>query len=278
VDPYEIADDTFVLPGALPVPGVGYLPINAMIIRGEQPLICDTMTGVQRDEFLEKAFSIVDPKDVRWLFISHEDRDHSGNLGDLLEQCTNAKVITNFLGLGKLSEGFTLDPQNVHFLNDGDELDIGDRTVRAIRPPLYDSSATRGLLDKKTGTYFSADCFGTAVDDVVQYTDDMTPNDFEEGFFWMNRINHVWFHHIPSNVIEETAVHLRQMNPARIASGHGPVERNDPLKLCDWITKIGDMDPIPMPSQEQFEQFLAGQSELPDQKGFDAEERHRLVE
>lgn len=269
MDPYKVADDTFVLPGALPVPGVGLLPINAMVIRGEQPMIIDTMTGVQREEFLEKVFSVVEPKDVKWLFISHEDRDHSGNLGDLLEQCTNAKVITNFLGLGKLSEGFQLDPEQVYFLNDGDSLDIGDRTVKAVRPPLFDSSATRGLFDPKTSTYFSADCFGTAVDEVVQYVDDIPAKDFEEGFFWMNRINHVWFHHIPPQVIEETAVHVRQLAPDRIVSGHGPVARNNPLELCDWITRIGDMEPIPMPSQEDFEKMLAGEADLPDQKSLD---------
>jgi flavorubredoxin len=278
VDPYEIAEETFFLPGAVPVPSVGLLPVNAMIIRGEQPMIIDTMTGVQRDEYLQQALSIVDPKDVKWIFISHEDRDHSGNLGYLLEHCTNAKIITNFLGLGKLSEGFELDPHNVFFLNDGESLDIGDRTVTAIRPPLYDSSATRGLYDAKTGTYFSADCFGTAVDEVVQYTDDIPAKDFEQGFFWMNRVNHVWFHHIPSRVIEETAVHLRRLNPERIASGHGPVERHDPLKLCDWITKIGDMEPVPMPSQEQFEKFLTGDGDLPDQKGFDQAAREALLE
>jgi flavorubredoxin len=269
VDPYKVADDTFVLPGALPVPSVGLLPVNAMVIRGEQPMILDTMTGVQHDEYIQKVFSIVEPKDVKWLFISHEDRDHSGNLGDLLEQCSDAKVITNFLGLGKLSEGFELPPERVYFLNDGDSLNIGDRTVKAVRPPLYDSAATRGLFDPKTGTYFSADCFGSAVDEVVQYVDDIPAKDFEEGFFWMNRINHVWFHHIPSEVIEETAVHVRQLKPERIVSGHGPVARHDPLRLCDWISKIGDMEPIPMPSQEEFEKMLAGKADLPDQKSLD---------
>ena len=138
-----------------------------------------------------------------------------------------------------------------------------------MRPPLFDSSATRGLFDSKTGTYFSADCFGTSVDEVVQYVDDIPAKDFEEGFFWMNRINHVWYHHIPPEVIEETAVHVRQLNPERIVSGHGPVARHNPLQLCDWITRIGDMDPIPMPSQEEFEKMLAGEADLPDQESLD---------
>jgi flavorubredoxin len=269
VEPYEIAEDTFVIPDALPVAGVGFLPINAMVIRGEQPVICDTQTPLQKDEFLRKVFSLVDPKDIRWLFVSHEDRDHSGNLGELMEQCTNAKIITNFLGLGKLIEGFDMDPERCYFMNDGDSLDIGDRKVTAVRPPLYDSSATRGLFDHKTGTYFSADCFGAGVDEIFQFTDDMSDKDYEEGFFWMNRINHVWFHHIPKNVIEETAGNLRRLDPARIASGHGPVARNNPVHLLEWVTRISDMEPLRMPSQEEFEKFLSGDADLPDQKKLD---------
>ncbi|MDQ4144625.1 MAG: MBL fold metallo-hydrolase [Actinomycetota bacterium] len=258
MEPYEVAEETFVIPGGLPVPTIGLLPVNAMIIRGEEPMLLDTLATVQREEFLQKAFSIVEPEDVRWIFISHEDRDHSGSLGVLLERCPNAKIITNFLGLGKLSEEFEIPPERAYFLNDGDTLTLGDRTLTAVRPPLYDSSATRGLFDSKTGVYFSADCFGAVVQDLVQYTDELSAKDFEEGFFWMNRVNHVWFHHIPPAVIEETAIHVRQLNPSQIVSGHGPTARHNPLQMCDWITNIGDMDPVAMPSQDDFERMLAG--------------------
>ncbi len=263
MDPFQVAEETFVIPGGLPVPTVGILPVNAMVIRGEEPMLLDTLATVQRDEFLTKAFSIVDPDDVKWIFISHEDRDHSGSLGVLLERCPNAKIVTNFLGLGKLSEEFHIPPERAYFLNDGDSMTIGDRTVTAVRPPLYDSSATRGLFDSKTGVYFSADCFGTGVRELVRYVDELDPKEFEEGFFWMNRVNHVWFHHIPPDVIEETAVHVRRLDPDQIVSGHGPVARHDPLKLCDWITNIGEMDPVPMPSQEDFEKMLAGDGGQP---------------
>jgi flavorubredoxin len=28
------------------------------------------------------VFSLVDPKDVQWIFLSHDDVDHSGNLDE----------------------------------------------------------------------------------------------------------------------------------------------------------------------------------------------------
>jgi flavorubredoxin len=259
--PYEVAPETFVIPDSVPVPGVGILPVNAMVIRGEQPMLLDTLATIHRDEFLETAFSLVDPRDVRWLFLSHEDRDHSGSVMQVLDQCPNAKLITNFLGLGKLLEEFTIPSERVYLLNDGDSLDIGDRTVTAIRPPLFDSSATRGLWDPKTRVNFGADCFGAVLDENVQFVDELSPTDFEEGFFWMNRVNHVWFHHIAQEVIDEAANRIRVLDPTLIVSGHGPTDRRDPLRHSDWITRIGDMEPVPMPSQAEFEAMIAGRPE-----------------
>lgn len=254
---YRIAEETFVVPGALPVPGIGNLPVNAMVIRGEQPMIVDTLAIVQREEFLESVFSLVDPGDVRWLFLSHEDRDHSGSIMQVLERCPNAKLITNFLGLGKLSEEFAIPPERVYMLNDGESLDVGDRTVTALRPPLYDSSATRGLWDPSTEVYFAADCFGAVVREPAQYTDELADADLEDGYFWMNRANHIWFQHIRPDAIETAAQRITDLGVKTLVSGHGPTERRDPRRLCNWITRIADMDPVPMPDQDEFERLLA---------------------
>ncbi len=256
-DPYQVADETFVIPDALPVPGIGLLPVNAMVVRGEQPMLVDTLAIVHRESYLERVFELVEPEDVRWLFISHEDRDHTGSVMQVMERCPNATLITNFLGLGKLAEEFVVPLDRVHLLNDGDSLDIGDRVITAIRPPLYDSSATRGFYDPKTSMYFAADCFGTVLTDNVPFADDMSAADMEEGFFWMNRANHIWYHHIPTALIEEQAERIRAVGPDVIVSGHGPTFRDNPLQVCDWITRIGDMEPVHMPSHEEFEQALA---------------------
>ena len=257
LETYEVAPETFVIPHSVPVPGVGQLPINAMVIRGEQPMLVDTLATVHRQDYLERAFELVDPEDVRWLFISHEDRDHSGSFAQVLERCPNAKVITNFLGLGKLSEEFQIPLDRVYFLNDGESMDIGDRTVTAIRPPLYDSSATRGLWDPKTEMYFSADCFGVGVREPTQFADELDATEFEDGFFWMNRANHVWFHSIRQEVLDTDAKKIADLNAKVMVSGHGPTIRNGIGSVCRSITRIGDMEPIHMPNQAEFERMLA---------------------
>jgi hypothetical protein len=48
----------------------------------------------------------------------------------------------------------------VYLLNPGQSLDVGDRTLTGLRPPLFDNPATVGLYDDRSRTLFSSDCFG----------------------------------------------------------------------------------------------------------------------
>lgn len=253
---YQISPEAFVIPESLPVPGVGRLPVNAMVLRGAQPMILDTLAIVHRQTFLDEVFAIVEPEDVRWLFLSHEDRDHSGAIMQVMECCPKAKLVTNFLGLGKLHEEFDFDPRRVHILNDGDTLDIGDRTVTAIRPPLYDSSATTGIWDPKSQIYYGADCFGVVAQELVQYTDDMPRAEFEDAFYFMNRANHIWFEHVKPEAIAAAAERIKRLGARLLVSGHGPVERLDIDRMCDMIKRIGDMPAIALPDNAAYEQML----------------------
>jgi len=253
---YKVHDDAFVIPEALPVPGVGKLPVNAMVLRGKEPMILDTLAIVHRETFLDEVWRIVEPEDVRWLFISHEDRDHSGAIMQVMEMCPKAKLVTNFLGLGKLHEEFDFDPRRVHILNDGDSLDIGDRTVHAIRPPLYDSSATTGIWDPKSEIYYGADCFGIVAQEDVHYTDDMPRGEFEDAFYFMNRANHIWFEHVKPEAIAAAAEKIKRLGAQMLVSGHGPVERRDVERLCEMIKRIGDMPAIQLPDHAAYEQML----------------------
>src|SRR5206468_11221255 len=83
--PYEIAPDTFVVPWSLHAPPVGEFCINSMVIRGAEPVIVDTGAPANRAAWLESVFSLVEPEDVRWIFLSHDDRDHAGNLLQVLD-------------------------------------------------------------------------------------------------------------------------------------------------------------------------------------------------
>ena len=47
-----------------------------MVIRAAEPVVVDTGMMENREQYLEDVFSLVEPEDIRWVFISHDDVDH----------------------------------------------------------------------------------------------------------------------------------------------------------------------------------------------------------
>jgi hypothetical protein len=54
--------------------------------------------------------------------------------------------------------------------------DVGDRVLRASRPPVYDSPYTRALFDPATGVYYATDAFCAPMPEgLVDWSDDIAP-------------------------------------------------------------------------------------------------------
>jgi flavorubredoxin len=257
-EPVQVAKDTWLLPTPFAIPGMGVLYVNAMVITGEEPVLVDTGPPVMREDYLRTAFSLVDPVDVRWIFLSHDDRDHSGNLMQVLELCPNARLVTNFVGVGRMGEEWALPMPRIHFANNGDRFHAGDRELVAIRPPFFDSPATRGLWDSHTGVYYSADAFGAVVPEPCASVADVPADAYREGFNWFNRANHPWHVLTDPAKIEAEADVIRRLQPEVIVSAHGPAAHSLSLQLCDMLSGVSTMDPLGLPSQQDLENMLAG--------------------
>jgi flavorubredoxin len=58
-----------------PIPGPGFLPVNAYLVRAEQPLLVDSGLPTSRPDFLQALWSQIEPADLRWIYLTHPDRD-----------------------------------------------------------------------------------------------------------------------------------------------------------------------------------------------------------
>ena len=77
-EPLEIAPETFLIQQVQPACGQPlFVYINSLVIRGQEPVIVDTGTPANRKQWLEDVFSLVEPADVRWIYLSHDDVDHT---------------------------------------------------------------------------------------------------------------------------------------------------------------------------------------------------------
>lgn len=257
-DPIRIAEDSWALPVPYPIPGAGILYINAYVIKGAEPILVDTSAPMFREDYLDAAFSLVDPEDVRWIFLTHDDRDHSGNLIQVLERCPNARLISNFVAVGRLGEEWALPLPRVRIANNGDRVSAGDRELLAIRPPYYDSPATRGLWDSKTGVYYSADAFGAVVPGSCTSAQEVPADAYREGFNWFNRVNHPWHTVVDPSKIDAELDIIRRLEPTVVASAHGPAAHGVSHHLCDMLSGVASLDDLGLPTQETLDQMLAG--------------------
>lgn len=95
--------DVAVLNDYAEVPGLGFLPVNAFVLHTEQPVVIDSGLSTLDKDFVSAVAEVLDPADVRWLWITRPDRDHTGGLWQLLQAAPAARPVTTFLGLEIMS-------------------------------------------------------------------------------------------------------------------------------------------------------------------------------
>ncbi|MEX1253510.1 MAG: MBL fold metallo-hydrolase, partial [Dehalococcoidia bacterium] len=158
--PLKVGDDTWLIQ-QIQVAAIGplFVYLNSLVIKGPESIIVDTGTPANREQWMKDVFSIVDPGDVRWVFLSHDDIDHAGNLAEVMEACPNATLIATWFFTERHACAMNLPFERMRWVNDGDSWRAGDRTLTAITPPLFDSPITRGLYDDRTGVYWAVDSF-----------------------------------------------------------------------------------------------------------------------
>ena len=223
--PLEVAPDTFLVrANQLSLGGSVSTSMNSLVIRAAEPVIVDTGMVTDRVTFFEDVFSLVDPGDVRWIYLTHDDDDHSGNLMEALERCPHAKVVMSWAARGRTCAAFGIPPERVRTVDHGQGLDVGDRTLHALRPPVYDNAYTRGVFDPTTRVYFAADAFCAPMPaEPVDRVDEMPEELWAEGFasFHHNSLC-PWISLVDRALYEAEVAELAAIDAAVITSAHGP--------------------------------------------------------
>jgi flavorubredoxin len=230
-DPYRVAPDTWVIPELVPGPpdsGTN-VPLNSMVITAAEPVIVDTGNELSRPQWLEAAFSIVDPADVRWIFLSHDDHDHSGNLTAVLDLCPNATLVTTFFTVERTARAMELPLERMRWINPGDRFDVGDRTLVAVRPPVFDSPVTRGLYDAKTGVFWAVDTFASLIPGHVTEVDDIPHDLWTETLLGFNRMISPWHSMLDEAKWQAHVDEVEALGISTVASGHSAALRGDRL-------------------------------------------------
>jgi hypothetical protein len=258
---HRINEHVTVLNDHLEVPGVGFLPVNAYLLHAREPVVIDTGVGLPDRDFVETLSTVIDPADVRWIWLTHPDRDHTGGLFKLLELAPRARVVTTFIGAGIMSTERPLPIERVYLLNPGQRLDVGDRTLHGFRPPLFDNPATVGLYDDRSRACFSSDCFGAplATGELASGANAgaVPPDELRAAQLMWATIDSPWVHNVDTGKYLQTVKAVQAMDADVILSTHLPPARGLETQLFDMLADAPRTDPFVGPDQHALEAMLA---------------------
>ncbi len=257
--PYQAAPDIHVLPTNLPLPGAGVvLPVNAYVLTAEEPVLIDTGIGIDGDQFLDAVGSIVDLQALRWIWLTHDDADHTGSIQRVMDAAPNARLVTNAFSALRMATWWPVPFDRVHAIRPGDRLSVGDRTLRAVPPPLFDNPLSIGLLDEATGSFFSVDSFGALLPEAVQDAADVPHETLAGGMLAWSLADSPWAHLVDRPRFDQVLDGVRRLQPSRILSSHLPAANGTSIEhFLEVLASVPDAEPAVAPSHEEFGHMLA---------------------
>jgi flavorubredoxin/flavin reductase (DIM6/NTAB) family NADH-FMN oxidoreductase RutF len=199
---------------------------NSFLIRGEKVALIDTSHEKFRDLYFQKLTSLIDPKEIDYLIVSHTEPDHSGLVKDLLALNPNitvyaAKVAHQFLG------EFVHQPYQSVQVKSGDKLDLGNgHELEFCTAPNLHWPDTIFTYDHKTQHLFTCDAFG------MHYCDDQT---FDEDLSLISADYKIYYDCLMGPNARSVLSAIKRMKDLpgiqTIATGHGPLIRHNLTEL-----------------------------------------------
>jgi flavorubredoxin len=254
---YKAADGVYVLPSNFRIPGMGYLPINAFLVTGREPVLVDAGLGVDRAEFLQAIESVIDPKELRWVWLTHDDADHTGAIAEVMRAAPNATLVTHALSALRMTTWWDVPLDRVHAVTPGEKLVAGDRTLTAVSPPVFDNPMSIGFYEQKSGILFSVDSFGGLIDAPAENAKDVPADVLAQGMVAWAASDSPWTSLVDEAKFSAVLAKVREIAPKMILSSHLPPAENSTDRFIDLLASVPKAEQMPPPDQAAFSQIVA---------------------
>ena len=218
--PIEIAEDIFWI--GYKVPNDPFQCHAYLIKNGEESVLIDPGSMITFPVVLEKLFSLVKLRDIKYIVMHHQDPDIVGcynTLESIMPKREDRRIVTHWRAYMLLKHYQWKTP---FFLIDkeGWKLKAGDRELEFVFTPYAHFPGAFCTFDKKTKTLFSSDIMGAISDDFMFYAVD-DPK-YYEGLKLFHK------HYMPSTVILDFALRqIESKNPELIAPQHGSIIKKE---------------------------------------------------
>ena len=148
--------------------------------------------------------------------------------------------------------------ERVHAIRPSDELRVGDRTLTALRPPLFDNPMSVGLLDGASGTLFSVDSFGAILAEGTQDAGEIPHEQLAGGMVAWSSFDSPWTELVDREKFSQALDKVRRLEPSHIMSSHLPAASGTSIdQFLGVLETLPDAEPFVGPDHEGFRQMVA---------------------
>ena len=193
---------------------------NAYLIQGsKKTALIDTVKAPFAEEFFDKVGEHIDPAEVDIVVVNHTEPDHSGAVAQIIEKNPDVQIYCS-----KAAENFLKQllnrPFNAVIVNDGDEIDLGGKTLRFVLAPYLHWPDTIFTYLVEDELLFSCDAFGAHFCSDKLFDDEI--NEFYTDF-------HFYFDCIVRPFKDKVRDALKKVEglPIKmVCPSHGPIRRS----------------------------------------------------
>lgn len=217
------------------VEGVSY---NAYLINDKKKAIIDLTKSIKGDEFFDNINKIVDTSEIDYIVVNHMEPDHSG----VIRTFRKISPETTILGserTKKMLEEFYGIKDKVEVVKDGDEISLGEKTLKFFSTPMVHWPETIMTYEVSNKILFSCDAFGSygALGGSV-FDDECEDLDFYKNEALRYYVNIVAKF---SKMVLKAIDKLAGIPVEIIAPSHGRVWRRNPGEIVELYRKFAHL-------------------------------------
>ena len=200
---------------------------NSYLVEGKKDsALIETVKAGFTDTYLENLSSLVDLSKIGYLILNHTEPDHTGSLNALLEAAPSIRLVSSKNAV-RLIRGILNRDVEVIAVGDGDEIDLGGRTLRFIEAPFLHWPDTMFTYLPEDQVLFTCDFLGSHYADARMFDDEVDDFSFEFKYYFEHIIR-------PFKEFSLRALSRIEDLPFRmIAPSHGPILRSGIGKSLD---------------------------------------------
>jgi flavorubredoxin len=189
---------------------------NSYLIRGsEKTALIDAVDPSVMDIMLDR---LEDVKKVDYIIALHAEQDHSGGLPVLLEKYPQAELLASPKCKETLSIHLPIPAERIRVMQDGEKLQLGDKTLQFIHIPWVHWPDTMAVYLVEQKILFTTDFLGSHLGSTEMYASANEERVYEAAKRYYAEIM------MPLRVmVEKNLEKIKGFDTAMIAPSHGPI-------------------------------------------------------